>query len=123
MRWFRSHRRVPSALAMFALLLQLALSFGHIHVGHAESNFAATDHDRAPAIGRAAPDPQDSDGHEDRYCPIYASLQLIGSAQLATPPAVALPHAFGAANLALGAAALVTEAPRCGFRSRAPPLT
>ena len=32
MRWFRSHARLGSWLALSALALQLALSFGHIHL-------------------------------------------------------------------------------------------
>ena len=32
MHWFRSRSRLGSGLALFSLALQLALSFGHIHL-------------------------------------------------------------------------------------------
>jgi len=32
MRWVRGHRRVGACVALFALALQLVLSFGHIHL-------------------------------------------------------------------------------------------
>jgi hypothetical protein len=31
MSWVRTHRRIGGTLALFALALQLVLSFGHVH--------------------------------------------------------------------------------------------
>ena len=36
MRWFRSHKQAWGWVSLFALVLQLGLSFGHVHGTHSE---------------------------------------------------------------------------------------
>ena len=58
MRWFRTRSRWGSCLALVALALQLALSFGHIHLkdvlGEPHSSASADSLDARFAFGRAA---------------------------------------------------------------------
>jgi hypothetical protein len=130
MRWFRTRSRLGSCLALFALALQLALSFGHIHLkdvlggthstASAEASTLASlsDEQRAPT--------QPADGshheHEDEYCAIYAINSLIGAAQHAEPPTLRLPLHTGHARHAPGYDSPLAELRHILFQGRAPPI-
>ena len=119
LHWFRSHTRSAALAALFALLVQFTLSFGHIHLGH------AADHEVALAqnepTGSENPQPAPGSHHEDHYCPIYAVLHLIGAAQTASPPTILPPPTLDANGSACLAVPLELQAPQLAFRSRAPP--
>jgi hypothetical protein len=130
MRWFRSHAKLGSWLALSALALQLALSFGHIHLkdllgpadepsGLVTAALAA----QSPAQEAAVP-PSDRapHQHEDEYCAIYAINSLIGVSQIAAPPAVPLPSITCRARLATAHQFLPAERRHAGAQARAPPL-
>jgi hypothetical protein len=119
-RWFRTHTRASALAALFALLVQLSLSFGHVHVGHAADHEVALSQN-GPSWSEDPP-PSPGSHHEDQYCPIYAVLHLIGAAQTATPPAVPLPPSFLSEAPSFVVATIVATAPALAFRSRAPPL-
>jgi len=130
MRWFRSHARLGSWLALSALALQLALAFGHIHhkdvLGQADASSGAVIAALAPepeAQAPAAP-PADraSHEHEDGYCAIYAINSLIGCSQTAAPPAVPLPPIAGRVQVAIGHQFLLAERRHAGSQARAPPI-
>jgi len=130
MHWFRSHSRLSSGLAIFALALQLALSFGHIHLkdivgtAHASTSIAASavaslsDEQRA----RATPTDRTSHEHEDEYCAVYAVKALLGSAQVAEPPPLPLPCLFRFTGLPAGYDANLAELHHGLSRARAPPI-
>jgi hypothetical protein len=128
MDWFRSHSRLGSYLALFALAFQLALSFGHIHAheiapladGSSAASTAASllDEQHSPA---RPPDGQ-SHEHENEYCAIYAINGLISSAQNIEPPALPLPLLFSRVRLAAAAEFGLTAPSRAPFRARAPPI-
>jgi hypothetical protein len=130
MRWFRLHARLGSWLALSALALQLALSFGHIHrkdvLGQADASIG-------PVIAALAPEPEAqepaappadraSHEHEDEYCAIYAINSLIGCSQTAAPPAVPLPPIAGRVQVAIGHQSLLAERRHAGSQARAPPI-
>jgi hypothetical protein len=102
-------------LALLALLAQLALSFGHVHLPHAA---LAT-----PGIASTtAPDsaPADQD-HDDDYCAICAILALLSGAQ--GPAAPMLPQ-LAAVVIPVppsSPTALRLIAQHVSFQSRAPP--
>ena len=51
MRWFRARLRAGARLALFALTVQIALSFGHVHLGdfrHAVGGLAAAGTQSSP---------------------------------------------------------------------------
>src|SRR5262245_61776051 len=127
MRWFRTRSRSVSCLALLALTLQLALSFGHLHrkdvLGKAESSAHAAESAVAslPHESGYGTDGSHHD-HEDEYCAIYAINGLIGSAQQADPPALLMPQRIGRARHALGHEISLAELHRAPFQARAPPI-
>ena len=105
-------------LALWALALQLGLSFGHVHGSRGDHPAAAqattADADNASNTG----DSSDTD-----YCATCAILTLLTGAQTASAPVFALPVALASAEITV-----TPEAPRLGashtaFHSRAPPLS
>src|SRR5437870_3463991 len=101
MRWFRRWRRSAARVAVFALLLQLALCFDHFHAGNANEASATqqaltlpTDQS-AGSQQRGTNDPADD---PDRYCAFCAAVNLLSTAQLVTPPSLPLPAEFAAAE-------------------------
>jgi hypothetical protein len=126
MRWFRSHAKLGSHLALFALALQLALSFGHIHRKDILGGSAIS-----PAIAASTLD-QRSDAsppaggaghhHEDGYCAIYAINGLIGCAQHVAPPALPPPLALSHELLLAGNEAPLSERRHFLSQARAPPI-
>jgi len=124
LHWFRSKLRQGTWLALLALTINLALSFGHVHAigskaGADQIALAAADTmlDVAPARGH------DNDGHPDDFCPICMAAHAMGSAVTATPPA--LPVHFAVAMVVREHASLpvIAELKRPAFQSRAPPLS
>jgi hypothetical protein len=130
MRWFRLHSRLGSGLAIFSLALQLALSFGHIHLkdivgtAHASTSIAASTaasrSDDQPAD--ATPTDRASHDHEDEYCAVYAINNLLGSAQVTQPPPLPLPCVFRFVGLSAGYEADLAELHHGLSRARAPPV-
>jgi hypothetical protein len=133
MTWFRKHIKHGSRLALLALALQFALSFGHFH------NVAQA----APAIQAAAAQPELSDavaatdaagiaaqqpassGDPDQQpadgCAICAVIALAGTGLSATPPALPLPHAVEFFHSSTDAAFPELNPASRAFQPRAPP--
>ena len=118
MDWFRSRRTWGGGLALFALALQLVLSFGHIHAEDLAGKPVAM-----AALAQPGTPQGDTPGHDDddKFCDICAALALLASGQVAAPPALILPVAFRAAPLQVASDSLVAAFHRAAFRSRAPP--
>ena len=119
MRGLRSLRRLGAGLGLFALLLQLALAFAHIHpddlrgtpgiVAIGESQQTSGDPDRHPS---GAP-------HDD--CPICAVMHLAGTIVLPHAPALAVSARFTVAAFSAADFAPTIVPRRPAFRTRAPP--
>ena len=141
MNWFRKHLKHGSRLALFALAVQFALSFGHFH-GTAAAQAAPAvqsglaDADLAIAATLAAPDaqhsesnrPQDPAGHDDdqhtaNVCAVCAVLSLANNFLFASPPLLNLPDAVELLHLTTGAEFAHLGASHPAFRSRAPPAS
>src|SRR3974390_510348 len=96
MRWIRMNRQLGARLALFALALQLVLSFGHIHAEDlgiaARANATSIAHNLANGDG--SPPPQDQD---DRHvvCAICAMLSLTSTSLLPIVAPLVLPVAYG----------------------------
>jgi hypothetical protein len=119
MGWLRAHSQLGTGLALIALLLQLTLSFGHVHAAHADQvGLAIT----APSESPDAPQQQPGDNHDTHYCAIYAILALLAGAQAAAAPVIAAPMARAAAVASGEAVALDLIARHDSFRSRGPPI-
>jgi hypothetical protein len=130
MRWFRTRSRGVSCLALLTLALQLALSFGHIHVkdvlgephssASTEASTLALLSDEQPTSAQGANGSHHE--HEDEYCAIYAINGLIGCAQHAEAPALLVPLRIGRAQRALGYEIPLAELHHTLFQARAPPV-
>lgn len=129
--WFRKHLKHGSRLALLALAIQFALSFGHFH---GENTHAApaiqaglADADRAAAAqaqpeAALQPSGHDSDQHA-LDCAICAVLSAAKNFLFAAPPLLALPEAIGLLKLTSGAEFVHLGALHPAFHSRAPPVS
>lgn len=121
MGWFRSNRRPWGIAALFALSLQIALSFGHVHgfeANHAGAVVLADVGDQTPAPSQ----PGSADHPDTDYCAICAINALLSGAQVASAPAVVPPLTPASAEIALRGEVLAVTSRHAAFRSRAPPL-
>jgi hypothetical protein len=120
MGWVHRHKHRGAILALIALALQIAVGFSHVHMhGSSGNSHAAV----AKQVGRAdipqqAPSQNRSD---DDYCAACASIFLVSSAFAPTPPQLPPPALSKAVERAFYRVQLPADAPRLGFRSRAPP--
>lgn len=124
MKWLRSNIKHGSRLALFALVLQFALSFGHFHAG------AQAAPDIQSALSYAADEPTqhpasnpDSDQQPGQPCAICAVLALANTALFATPPLLLLPQAIEFLYLATDAEFAHLNSAYPPFQSRAPPIS
>jgi uncharacterized iron-regulated membrane protein len=138
MQWFRSNIKLGSRLALFALAIQFALSFGHFHGSAAQA---------APAIQSAAaqsesstsllPAPDaviqsaqqqpasdhDSGQQPNDPCAICAVMALANTLLFATPPLLLLPQAVEFLYLTTDAEFVHLNSAAVAFQPRAPPIS
>jgi hypothetical protein len=120
MRWVRARLGAGSRLALFALTLQIALSFGHVHLGdfrHTGGGLAAGGTPSAPS----APTQQPVSDADD-YCAICATIHLTATSLLPQAPQLPVPFAVRRVEHANCVAATFFSTRRAPFQSRAPPL-
>jgi hypothetical protein len=114
--------RFGSWCALFALAIQLALSFGHLHF--ASSAAAAAMASAAAEPPADAPDDQPTPSKHSRvadYCTICASLHLAGLLT-AEPPSVTALQPSSQARLTVRIEAPSSTHSGLPFNARAPPL-
>ena len=103
-------------LALFALAVQLGLSFGHTHANVAVAGISASG-----SQSQATPDADhDQDVHRD-LCAICATIAMASSLVASGPPSLALPLAITARQIAFDSEIFTPDSRRGAFRSRAPP--
>jgi Protein of unknown function (DUF2946) len=139
MKWFRSNIKQGSRLALFALAIQLALSFGHFH-GVAAQAAPAIESGAALSVlssGSSLPAPDwisqsvqprptshhDSDHHPNDYCAICAVMALANAVMFATPPLLALPQAVQFLYQTTDGGFVHLNSARVAFQPRAPPVS
>jgi hypothetical protein len=118
MKWFRSNIRHGSRLALFALVVQSALSFGHFHARAApavQSDAISLSAQQQPA--------SDSDQQTNDACEICAVVALANTVLFATPPLLLLPQAIEFLYLAIDAEFAHLNSARVAFQPRAPPVS
>lgn len=135
MKWFRKHVKHGSRLALIALAIQFALSFGHFHAVAAPAIWASQtqadlDHPPVPAAphatGQIAQQPQPSNHDTDQPaepCAICAVISLANSLVFSTPPLLLLPQAVQLLQLTTDAAFAHLNSVHPAFQSRAPPAS
>lgn len=136
MKWFRSNIRQVAQLALFALIVQFALSFGHVHAIAPQSASAAqvgvVQSARSDAAGIAAPAAADqsaqqpasdhrSDDHAGDVCAICAVMAMANAMLFAAPPVLRLPQAIDISYSIAEAAFARIASVRGAFQPRAPP--
>jgi len=113
-------RRCGGYLALAALALQIALSFGHVHPFGAVRTIVAS---IASADGLRQVPGQLPDDDTDGSCAICASIFLASTSFVPDAPQLQLPALFKRVDPSADVAfVLVFEPQRGSFRSRAPPL-
>ena len=114
MNWFRKHVKTGSRLALFALAIQFALSFGHFHgVAAQAAHFEAA---------QQQPSGHDTD-QQTSDCSICAVISLANNFLFATPPLLELPQAVELLHLTTGAEFTHLGSLHPAFQSRAPPVS
>jgi hypothetical protein len=100
MGWFRSRSRWGSYFALFALVVQLALSFGHVHLeggtpvsGHASALFAV--HPSNASAAAVDPAGKEFPALADDHCPICALIHLASALVPAAAPTLPRLAVFG----------------------------
>ena len=120
-----STRGFATWLALFALALQMVVSFGHVHlagISHTDparvASATAGHSTQSFVVGQS----DTSDDDDDAYCPICASVYLTANSFVPAPPVLPLPTASIAIEH-FNRRALFFMAPRrLAFQPRAPPI-
>jgi hypothetical protein len=142
MNWVRSNIKCGSRIALFALLVQFALSFGHIHpivsvATTSASKVASALSEVVPgslvvqvmdkvADTQAAPQPasnHDTDEHPGDVCAICAVMAMVNTALFATPPVLPLPQTIELAHLTAEGKVARVASISVAFQPRAPPIS
>jgi hypothetical protein len=122
MKWFRKHIKTGSRLALFALAIQFALSFGHFHGVAAQAAYIGTV--AAPeAAQKQQPSNPDSDQQPADACAICAVMALANTVLFATPPVLLLPQAVEFLYRTTDAEFMHLGSVHTAFQSRAPPVS
>jgi hypothetical protein len=126
MDWIRSKIRPCARLALFALAIQMAVSFGHVHRDDlglppfptSDRTQLASNSAHPPAV----PADQDHYPAPDDYCPICASMALVATALPSLPPVLIAPepirHIWPVETPVQAVSTQVT----LSFQARAPPV-
>ena len=136
-KWFRNNVKHGSRLALLALAIQFALSFGHCHAVAATPAIATSltqaglDHAPIPvapdAAGEAAqtqpPSNHDTDHHPAEACAICAVISLSNNVLFSAPALLLLPQAIELLYLTTDAEFAHLASVHPAFQSRAPPAS
>lgn len=121
----RSYRKLkrglPGWLALFAMAVQLVVSFGHLHPedyrfllrGHGTPTLSAGDFKPGSSLPAL---PVDDD------CPICASVFLLGNAPMPATASLPLPRGTALAAASVGEALWLSPPRHFLFTTRAPPF-
>jgi Protein of unknown function (DUF2946) len=134
MKWFRSNIEHGARLALFALLVQFALSFGHNHwfaqaapllqssLQQADGYNGIASADRA-ALQKQSPAQPDHDRQGDHNCAICAVVAMASTIVFATPPLFHLPQAVEFLYRTTDAEFIHLKSAGQPFQPRAPPAS
>jgi hypothetical protein len=134
MKWFRSSIRHGARLAIFAMLVQFALTFGHSHwfaqaAPLAQSSLQQTDAAQAPAaidrsaLERQSPLAPDREQPGEDNCAICALVAMAGTVMFAAPPVLLLPQAIDLLYRTTDAEFVHLKSAGTAFQPRAPPAS
>jgi hypothetical protein len=105
---------------LFALALQFAATFGHVHANQFTDAAAAIAESGSNAAQPQSPAP-DKHNNKGDYCALCAVLALLSGAQISAAPVVVAPLALALDHVSLSPEAILSEAQDGAFQARAPP--
>ncbi len=123
MGWVYGHKRRGAYIALAALLLQIAVSFGHVDL----DGIVGADHLTLTGLHKTVlaksskQGPAQTPGDDDGYCPICASIFMVSTSFVSEPPQLPVPDGFHWVRHSVSIAQGVLTPLRVAFRSRAPP--
>jgi hypothetical protein len=142
MKWFRSNIKHGSRLALLALAIQFALSFGHFHGISAQAApavqsgiqsvaispdaaraVAASDTAGQSTLGQTQRQKPASDHDSNDACAICAVIAMANAVLFSTPPLLQLPQAVELLYLTTDAEFIHLNSARVAFQPRAPPIS
>jgi hypothetical protein len=134
MKWFRSNIKRVSRIALFALGIQFALSFGHFHgvasagTSAREFSSAASKHSFDANLTAQVVDSQSerqpaSNHDSGDICAICAVMAIASAALFATPPSLPLSQIAEFSRLATESHLARVAYARAAFQPRAPPIS
>jgi hypothetical protein len=126
MRWFRRHVRHGSLLALIALAINLALSFGHVHALEGKRGDQSS-----RALAAAIATPSESGGaadhnqnrHPDDLCPICMAAATFGNGIAPALPALTVQFADKRIDRIIAPVVALAAQQRPAFQSRGPPIS
>ncbi len=122
MGWVHRHKRRGALFALAALALQIAVSFGHVHLdGLVRSSHALATSHKTVVAEASQQTPAQNPGDDDDYCAICASIFLVSTSFVSEPPKLPVPDISWRIEPSFSAARGIVEPRRVAFRSRAPP--
>jgi hypothetical protein len=124
MRWFRDHIKQGSWLALFALVINFGLVFGHVHgVDRAVTRLGGTLVATVATPADPANQGQPTDTHPDYLCPICMVAATMASALDTAPPALPIEFAATRIDRVIVSDLSGVPSPRAAFQSRGPPIS
>ena len=132
MKWFRSNIRHGARLALFAMLVQFALTFGHSHwfaqaapltqsqLADSAKSIASAD---SAAVRKQSPTNPDREQPGDDNCAICALVAMAGTVVSAAPPLLLLPQAIELLHRTTDAEFIHLKSTGTAFQPRAPPAS
>ena len=134
----RKHLKLGSRLALFSLLVQVALSFGHFHALAAPSDSAAAPQSTsaplptklinavditAQASPQQGPSKHDSDQRDHDGCAICAVIAIASAAFFSSPPVLLTPEAVKLLYRSGDGESIHLKSGHTSFQPRGPPVS
>jgi hypothetical protein len=134
MNWFRSHIGRCSLVALFALTIQFALSFGHFHpvvtqgtttvaLGSLASGRSLANSTTSRHSAQLPAPKRNSGDHTGDICDICAVMAMASTALFAAPPVLPQPQAVEFSYPAIEGQSALVASVRVAFQPRGPPLS
>ena len=121
MQLLRAHQTSGARLALLALLVQIAVSFGHVH-GDDLVPVLSERGTGAPPLSSVPRNNPGSPATDHDFCAICACIALAGSLVLPQPPGIVVAIVLQRIVLAERALLLVSTDQSRHFQARAPPV-
>jgi hypothetical protein len=124
MSWVRSNLRFGSWCALFALAVQLAVLFNHVHC--AQTGCWPASQPAIGTVGQASADapvqPKPAVPAAGEYCMLCALIHLAGNVLPAVAPAPSISASIGPGQIWTDLSVVLAATPHGIFQARAPPL-